>query len=54
MDGPQTPEDQLEAARLAGWNTADGPPPHVHRLPPPIDPALGNNGIHPTAAERIA
>lgn len=51
-----SPEDlvQREAARLAGWNPADGPAPRKHRLPPPIDPALGTNGIPPTDAERIA
>lgn len=44
----------MEAARLAGWNPEDGPPPNEHALPPSDDPALGNNGIAPTDAERIA
>lgn len=50
---PVTPEE-MEAARLAGWNPADGDPPNKHAAPPPIDPALGNNGIAPTDAEQIA
>jgi len=45
--------DEIEAARLAGWNWADGPPPFTHTLPPPDDPLLGNNGIPPTDAPSI-
>jgi hypothetical protein len=44
---------QDEAARLAGWNPADGPAPHEHAMPPEIDPALDNNGIPPTDAELV-
>lgn len=47
-------EELAEAARLAGWDPAAGPAPFTHRLPPPVDEALGNNGIPPTTAERIA
>lgn len=46
--------DAMEAARLAGWNPDDGPPPEEHHLPPPVDPALGHNGIPDTDAERTA
>lgn len=38
-------DNNMEAARLAGWNPADGFPPHAHTMPPPIDPALGTNGV---------
>lgn len=41
---PVSPED-MEAARLAGWNPADGDPPHAHAMPPAIDPELGHNGV---------
>jgi hypothetical protein len=36
---------RIEAARRAGWDPDDGPAPHEHALPPPIDPALGHNGV---------
>lgn len=42
-----TPE-QIEAARLAGWNPEDGEPPcgwEGHTLPPVDDPELNNNGV---------
>lgn len=54
MAADLTPEQKAEAARLAGWNAADGDPPNEHTLPPDIDPELGHNGIAPTDAERIA
>lgn len=54
MPEPTTDAEATEAARLAGWNPEDGPPPFEHRLPPEDDPTLGNNGIPPTAAPRIA
>lgn len=44
-----TPE-QIEAARLAGWNPDHGEPPvgwEGHTLPPDEDPDLGNNGVPP-------
>jgi hypothetical protein len=46
-------DDSLEAARLAGWNPTDGPPPFQHASPPPIDPALGTNGVAAPAAGDI-
>lgn len=49
----QTPSTQDEAARLAGWNPADGPAPNEHSMPPEIDPELGNNGIPPTDAPLV-
>lgn len=53
--GPSEPTpDEQEAARLAGWNTADGPAPYAHALPPENDPNLGNNGIPPTDSPRVA
>jgi hypothetical protein len=50
---PDEPEVD-EAARLAGWDPADGPAPFEHTLPPEDDPDLGHNGIPPTDAEQIA
>lgn len=44
-----TPE-QLEAAKRAGWNPADGEPPvgwDGHTLPPEVDDELGHNGVAP-------
>lgn len=41
-------DEQIENARLAGWNPDDGEPPDgwdAHTAPPPIDPALGHNGV---------
>ena len=48
-----TPEE-VEAAWRAGWDIDAGPPPDRHTLPPADDPELGNNGIPPTDAERVA
>lgn len=48
------PDEEMEAARLAGWNPADGDPPETHAAPPPVDPELGHNGIAPTDAPQIA
>jgi len=39
------PDPDIEAARLAGWDPADGPAPYSHGLPPAVDPNLGNNGV---------
>ena len=30
---PKTEEEAAEAARLAGWDLTDGPPPEEHGLP---------------------
>lgn len=46
-------DEEMEAARLAGWNPADGDPPYEHAAPPDIDPELGNNGIPYTDAPPI-
>lgn len=46
-------EEEMEAARRAGWNPADGDPPFKHAMPPADDPELGHNGIPPTKAKRI-
>ncbi|HET7329150.1 MAG TPA: hypothetical protein VFJ14_17905 [Nocardioidaceae bacterium] len=54
---PQSHADNVidaAAAYLAGWNPTDGKAPNAHTLPPPVDPALGNNGIPPTGAEQVA
>lgn len=48
------PVSEEEAARLAGWNPDDGEPPYQHTPPPEDDEALGNNGVPPTDAPRIA
>lgn len=47
-------DEEMEAARRAGWNPADGDPPFKHGTPPEHDEELGHNGIAPTDAERIA
>jgi len=39
------PEPNTDAARLAGWDPADGPPPFEHAIPPGVDPELGHNGV---------
>lgn len=46
--------DTSDAALAAGWNPADGPPPFEHAAPPPIDAALGNNGLPPKPADADA
>lgn len=56
MAADPTPE-QIEAARLAGWDPEDGEPPDgwaAHVLPPEVDPDLNHNGIAPTDAEQTA
>lgn len=45
MKGLPVTDAEMEAARLAGWNPEDGPPPNEHTLPPVTDPELGHNGV---------
>jgi hypothetical protein len=51
---PQEGDAAARAARLAGWDPADGPAPYEHAEPPADDPALGHNGIPPTGADQVA
>lgn len=40
--------EQIENAKAAGWDPADGEPPggwDAHGEPPADDPNLGNNGV---------